>query len=123
TANRANGRVCPDHAEIAEASMELGGAALRVSGEVRDYADPAATLELQASGPLTALAPLLPEGVSPRGNFALQGGGEWRPLAAEGSYQADLTASDVRFSAFEQDAPPGRLSAHVQGDHNRVSLE
>lgn len=121
-ANRANGRLCVDHVEIAEAHFEIGGATASASGAIRDFSDPLATLDLTADGPLAALQPFLPEDASPRGTFSFDGNLEWRLLSGEASYQGNVSASDIRLSNFEQDAPPGRLAARLQGDQHNLRL-
>ena len=123
TAAEANGRLCGDRAEIAALRLGLNGAEARASGEVRDFSDPLADLEITVSGPLAALDPLLPPDAAPRGAFSFDGSLEWRILAGQGAYEGTATATGVRLSAFETDGPPGRLSARLSGDQDNVSLQ
>ena len=122
-AAQVSGRVCGDKAEIEEATLTVNGAEMRISGEVREYTDPVADLQVQASGPLAAFAPLIPEGVSPQGSFAFDGSVLWRAMAAQVQYEGRASASGVRLSAFERDAPAGILQARVAGDQDRLRLD
>ncbi len=117
---QAVGRLCEDRVEIEQARLGVGGAEIRLSGEVPDLADPRADLAIEAAGPLAALRPFLPADAQPRGSFAFDGQLDWGVLAGEASYAGNLTASDVRLSAFEPDAPAGRLSARIEGDRTAM---
>ena len=120
---RVKGRVCPDHLEVAEAQLVIGGVRIQASGDVRNYADPVAELQVNAAGPVTALRAFIPEDVSPQGTFSFAAGVEWRVLAGAVDYQGEIAADGVRLSAFEREAPPGALSARVTGNVERLRLD
>jgi translocation and assembly module TamB len=120
---KADARVCADRVEIAVAEFGINGAEAKIAGEVRNLDDPEAALQVSASGPLAALAAFLPEGVSPQGSFTYDGDVEWRPMQGSAAYQGDLTASGVRLSRFEKDAPAGSLAARLAGDQDRLRLD
>ena len=122
-AGQTQARICGDKTEIEEAKLRVNGADVRAQGEVREYASPVADLELEASGPLAALAALIPEGVSPQGSFTFDGRVLWQTMAGQIEYDGQAAASGVRLSAFERDAEAGRLSARVAGNQDRLRLD